>query len=125
MAVIKNNRILKYLLMMVVSLFLILNFSIGVSVSSGYDRQEVDTCITISQRLSVKGGRNSADVNSKLIDGSSMKTDDVLDLASDFLGDGYTEPVPGSGRFVSADGTRVFRMGENDILGRHWWRTTC
>ncbi|MBQ3414939.1 MAG: hypothetical protein IJH39_06255 [Clostridia bacterium] len=48
-----------------------------------------------------------------------MKTQDVLDLASDFLGEGYTETVPGSGRFVSADGTRVFRMGENDILGRH------
>lgn len=48
-----------------------------------------------------------------------MKTSDALDLASDFLGEGYTEPKPGSGRFVSADGTRVFRMGENDILGRH------
>lgn len=59
MAVIKNKRILKCLLMMVVSLFLILNFSIGVSASSGYDRQEVDTCITISQRLSVKGGSTS------------------------------------------------------------------
>ncbi len=41
---------------MVVSLFLILNFSIGVSASTNYDRQEADTCITISQRLSVKGG---------------------------------------------------------------------
>ena len=40
--------------MMVVSLFLILNFSIGVSASGGYDRQEADACITISQRLSVK-----------------------------------------------------------------------
>ena len=42
--------------MIVVSLFLILNFSIGVSASSGYDRQEADACIIISQRLSVKGG---------------------------------------------------------------------
>ena len=56
MAVIKNKRILKCLLMIVVSLFLILNFSIGVSASTNYDRQEADTCITISQRLSVKGG---------------------------------------------------------------------
>lgn len=54
MAVIKNKRILKCLLMMVVSLFLILNFSIGVSASGGYDRQEADACITISGRLSVK-----------------------------------------------------------------------
>lgn len=42
--------------MIVVSLFLILNFSIGVSASINYDRQEADACITISQRLSVKGG---------------------------------------------------------------------
>ena len=42
--------------MMIVSLFLTLNFSIGVSASTNYDRQEADTCITISQRLSVKGG---------------------------------------------------------------------
>lgn len=38
-AVIKNNRILKYLLMMVVILLLVLNFSIGVSASTNYDRQ--------------------------------------------------------------------------------------
>lgn len=48
-----------------------------------------------------------------------MKTDNVLDWATDFLGEGYTEPVSGSGRFVSKNGTRVFRMGENDILGKH------
>ncbi len=48
-----------------------------------------------------------------------MKVNDILDVASDFLGEGYTEPSKGSGRFVSQDGTRVFRMGENDILGRH------
>ena len=45
--------------MMVVSLFLILNFSIGVSANTNYDRQEADACITISERLSVKGGSNS------------------------------------------------------------------
>ena len=54
MAVIKNKRILKCLLMIVVSLFLILNFSIGVSASSCYDRQEADACITIIQTASVK-----------------------------------------------------------------------
>ena len=42
--------------MMVVSLVLVLNFSIGVSASTNYDSQEADACITISQRLSVKGG---------------------------------------------------------------------
>ena len=48
--------------MIVVSLFLILNFSIGVSASSSYDGQEADACITISQRLSVRGGSTSNDV---------------------------------------------------------------
>ena len=57
MAVIKNNRVLKCLLLMVVSLLLVLGVSIGVSASSSYDGQEADACITISERLSVKGGR--------------------------------------------------------------------
>ena len=65
MAVIKNKKILKCLLMMVVSLLLILIFSIEVSASTNYDRQEVDACITISQRLSVKGGSKSVHGNSK------------------------------------------------------------
>ena len=59
------------------------------------------------------------DINKRLIDGSTMKTDEVLDLATDFLGEGYTEPIKGSGRYVSKDGKRVVRMGDNDILGRH------
>lgn len=59
MTVIKNNRILKCLLIMVVSLLLVLGVSIGVSASSDYDRQEADACITISERLSVKGGSGS------------------------------------------------------------------
>ena len=42
--------------MIVVSLLLALNFSIGVSASSGYNRQDADACITISERLTVKGG---------------------------------------------------------------------
>ena len=41
---------------MFVSLLLVLNFSIGVSASTNYDRQEADARITISERLSVKGG---------------------------------------------------------------------
>jgi hypothetical protein len=28
-------------------------------------------------------------------------------------------PVPGSGRYVSSDGTRVVRMGDSDIIGAH------
>ncbi|MCR5609159.1 MAG: hypothetical protein K6G26_08865 [Lachnospiraceae bacterium] len=48
--------------MMVVSLLLVLNFSIGVSASSGYDRKEADACITISQRLTVKGGSGTGSI---------------------------------------------------------------
>ncbi len=59
MTVIKNNRILKCLLIMVVSLLLVLNFSIGVSASTNYDRQEADAYITICERLSVKGGSDA------------------------------------------------------------------
>ena len=64
-------------------------------------------------------GRVPNGVLDNLINGSTMKTNDVLDLANEYLGEGYLEPVKGSGRFISKDGRRVFRMGENDILGRH------
>ena len=83
--VIKNKGILKYLLMMVVSLFLILNFSIGVSASGGYDRQEVDTCITISQRLSVKGGSGKPiQVHHYATDKSKVYTDKFKAIMSLF-----------------------------------------
>lgn len=62
MAVIKNNRVLKCLLMMVVSLLLVFKFTIWVSASSGYNRQEADACITISERLSVKDGSGADDI---------------------------------------------------------------
>lgn len=68
-----------------------------------------------SKRVVHKAGRWSP----KLFNDNKMKVSDVLDLACDFLGSGYTEPNHGSGRFVSADGRRVFRMGVNDILGKH------
>jgi hypothetical protein len=45
------------------------------------------------------------------------KVDDALDMAEDFLGPGY-KPM-GNGRFVSADGKRVVRIGDNDIIGKH------
>ncbi|WP_207431280.1 DUF6531 domain-containing protein [Sabulibacter ruber] len=54
-----------------------------------------------------------------LKDGMKVSTDEALNLGKQFLGKGYKEVVPGSGRFVSEDGTRVFRMGDNDILGKH------
>ncbi|MDQ0640980.1 RHS repeat-associated protein [Pedobacter sp. W3I1] len=54
-----------------------------------------------------------------LKDGLKKSADEVLELAQKFLGKGYKEPVPGSGRFISADGKRAFRMGERDITGAH------
>ena len=56
---------------MVVSLLLVLNYSIGVSASSDYDRQEADACIRISGRLSVKGGSKNID---DIISGLSENT---------------------------------------------------
>jgi uncharacterized protein RhaS with RHS repeats len=52
-------------------------------------------------------------------DGSSMSTHEALSRGEAYLGDGYSEPEAGSGRFVSDDGTKVFRMGDSDITGAH------
>jgi RHS repeat-associated protein len=54
-----------------------------------------------------------------LKDGAKASSTTVLDLAQAFLGKGYRELVAGSGRYISADGQRVFRMGANDITGAH------
>ena len=70
--------------MMVVSLLLVLNFSIGVSESSSYDRQEADACITISWRLSVKTsyGKSSKKIRDfTYLEGSTV--DDILDRIPD------------------------------------------
>jgi len=54
-----------------------------------------------------------------LKDGMKLSSGAMLDAAGEFLGKGYKEDVPGSGRYVSADGTRVVRIGESDITGKH------
>jgi RHS repeat-associated protein len=54
-----------------------------------------------------------------LKDGMKISSSRALELGEQFLGKGYKELVPGSGRFVSSDGTRVFRMGVTDITGAH------
>jgi hypothetical protein len=53
--------------------------------------------------------------NVTLTNNLSLKVDDALDAATDFLGPGYKDM--GGGRFVSLDGTRQVRMGDRDILG--------
>ena len=59
----------------------------------------------------------SESTNVGLKNGSKLKTNDALDAAEDFLGKGYKDA--GNGRFISTDGTKVVRMGDNDILGKH------
>lgn len=54
-----------------------------------------------------------------LKDGMHLPSGKILELAEKYLGKGYKELEPGSGRFISADGKRVFRIGDNDILGLH------
>jgi RHS repeat-associated protein len=52
-------------------------------------------------------------------DGMKVTTSKALELALNFLGEGYKEVGAGSGRYLSADGTRVVRIGVNDITGKH------
>jgi len=49
--------------------------------------------------------------------GMKVTSNEALDLADDFLGSGYKDL--GNGRYMSADGTKVVRMGDSDILGKH------
>lgn len=71
--------------------------------------------------LSKKGVAESANALTEfgLENGMKLPTNKVLEIAEKFLGIGYKEAIAGSGRFVSADGKRAFRMGVNDILGKH------
>ena len=62
--------------------------------------------IEIANKLGIKNGK-------------IVTSSDALDLAEQFLGRGYTEPIKNSGRYISKDGFRVFRMGANDLLGKH------
>ena len=54
-----------------------------------------------------------------LKDGMKRSTSEALELGQQYLGKGYKEIIANSGRFVSSDGKRAFRMGLNDILGKH------
>lgn len=71
--------------------------------------------------MDVEGGSTAAEralkQGDKLIDGMKLNTNKALDAAEDFLGKGYKDL--GNGRYMSADGTKVVRMGDSDILGQH------
>ncbi|WP_420207790.1 RHS repeat domain-containing protein [Candidatus Electronema sp. JC] len=50
----------------------------------------------------------------------TVTSDEALDAGEKFLGAGYKEiGKPGSGVFLSADGTRQFRIDENSLTGKH------
>ncbi|NCD10328.1 MAG: hypothetical protein EOL98_13095 [Negativicutes bacterium] len=69
----------------------------------------------------VKGGSEVAEQvwkqGDKLVNGMKLETNSALDAAEDFLGKGYKDLE--NGRYMSADGTKVVRMGDSDILGQH------
>lgn len=131
MAVIKNNRILKCLLTMVVSLLLARNFSIGVSASTNYDSQEADACITISGRLSVKGGRGSREVflpTEKTHDLARKKLVKELDVTGAFKNGsqkyyGGLQSSYGYGKQIgtqSLDGKVRWRLDYDEKIGVHY-----
>ena len=81
------------------------NLPEGERVNVSYSGQS----LTNAKRISILG----------LKDGMTTTSSNALDLGIKFLGENYSEPVFGTGRYVSADGTRVVRIGENDITGAH------
>jgi RHS repeat-associated protein len=50
-----------------------------------------------------------------LADGQKVTVDEALDVATQFLGEGYRKVAPGV--YVAQDGTRMFRMTDSDLLG--------
>ena len=66
-------------------------------------------------QASKQGVKSASELGIK--DGMKTTSTKDLELGQEFLGKGYREVGPG--RYVSADGKRVFRMGDNDILGKH------
>ena len=66
-------------------------------------------------QASKQGVKSASELGIK--DGMKTTSTKALELGQEFLGKGYREVGPR--RYVSADGKRVFRMGDNDILGKH------
>ena len=62
-------------------------------------------------------GQPSNSVIPRPVDGTTMTIDDALDAAEAYLGEGYRQLDDGV--FVSKDGTRLVRLTDADILGKH------
>ena len=82
-------------------------------------KQTVKTETKITAKALTQGSKEGFKTVSELGIKNGMKTTSskALELGQNFLGKGYREVSPE--RYVSADGKRVFRMGDNDILGKH------
>ena len=78
--------------------------------------RDVDELNRSQQQDTQKNTGNTGEKR-ELTNGMKMRTDEALDAAEEFLGEGYKDM--GNGRFVSADGKRQVRMGDSDILGKH------
>jgi hypothetical protein len=75
----------------------------------------------VAERYVINKGMTGAEEFAKLglKDGMKCSTSEALELGQQFLGKSYKEVVANTGRYVSSDGKRAFRMGVNDILGKH------
>ena len=54
-----------------------------------------------------------------IINHRELEKNKIFILAKDYLGKRYKETVKGSGRYISADRTRIVLAGANDINGDH------
>ena len=82
-------------------------------------KQAAKTETKVAAKALTQASKQGVKSASELVIKDGMKTTSTkaLELGQEFLGKGYREVGPG--RYVSADGKRVFRMGDNDILGKH------
>jgi hypothetical protein len=77
-----------------------------------------DNADDVLERMFREAGEETGEVAARrLFDGMELSTDNALDVAIDFLGEGYRDV--GNGRYLSADGLRQVRMADDDILGLH------
>ncbi|MEM7382788.1 MAG: hypothetical protein AAF400_00420 [Bacteroidota bacterium] len=86
-------------------------------VKGGKQALQAVKAVTGGVEAAAEGAKALSELGLK--NGMKVSSSRALELGEQFLGKGYKELIPGSGRYVSADGTRVFRMGTRDILGKH------
>ena len=81
----------------------------------GKDSKIISDAIALSRNSAKKGFKSFEELGIK--DGMKASSSEILDYGEQFLGKGYREVSPG--RYLSADGRRAVRIGDNDILGYH------